>query len=168
MYKKLIILISSIILLSCSFRNEYGRKRFRNNGLDISPNTNENAYKIIDTTKLYEIVSCYDTVNNQPMFSLKKTFLKFYADGRVGEFYEFNSKDVQTLDPKKAESAIYNYDGEKLVIQFYFEHPQGGGFIKNNVFKSSNDTLQLIGRTNLSTYKAIEIPKSFLKFKPDW
>jgi hypothetical protein len=169
MVKKSMCLIILLIFSGCFYtRTQYGMIRFKQNRFSIKPNSNDNVYKIIDTTKLYELIDVIDTIHNQKMYSVKKEFLKFYTNGRLGEFDIYNKGDVKSLEPMKAKMAYYNYDGKDLVVEFYFEHPQGGGLIKEKFYKLKKDTLELMGETNLSKYKIIDIPKEFLIYKPDW
>ena len=169
MVKKLILLALILCMVSCFYtRTDYGNIRFKPNRFTIKPNSNPDVYKIIDTTKLYELVDAINIKYNQRPNSLKKEFLKFYANGRVGEFETYFDSDVRTLDPKKAKMAYYNYDGKNLVIQIYFEHPQGGGLITNKLHKIDNSYLELVSDEYIDKYKILDLPKEFLIYKPDW
>lgn len=168
MVRFVVIFFIVVINLSCFQRKtEYGNIRPNPSRFTIKPNSNDAAYKIIDTTKIYELMDVIDTVNHERMHSIRKKYLKFYANGRVGEFDSFNKDDIGSLNPKKAAKAYYTFKKE-LIIQFYFKHPQGGGLIKEKVHKVSKDYLELIGGNNLSKYKIIELPQQFLVYKPDW
>ena len=168
MVKKAILLALLLCMVSCFYtRTEYGNSRFKPYRFTIIPNSNPVAYKIIDTTKLYELVDVINTkYNERPYF--RKEFLKFYSNGRVGEFGAYFENDIKSLDPKKAKMAYYNYDGKDLYIQFYFEHPQGGGLLKFKLHTVDSKKLVLAGYDNLDTYKIIDLPKEFLIYKPDW
>jgi len=169
MVKKLILLALILCMVSCFYtRTDYGNIRFKPNRFTIKPNSNPDVYKIIDTTKLYELVDAINIKYNQRPNSLKKEFLKFYANGRVGEFETYFDSDVRTLDPKKAKMAYYNYDGKNLVIQIYFEHPQGGGLITSRLHKIDNSFLELVSDEYIDKYKILDLPKEFLIYKPDW
>jgi hypothetical protein len=169
MVKKTILLALLLCMASCFYtRTDYGNIRFKPYRFTIKPNSNPDVYKIIDTTKLYERVDVIDTIYNERPYSLRKQFLKFYANGRVGEFEVYYPSDVKSLDPKKSKMAYYNFDGKDLVIQFYFEHPQGGGLLKYKLYKIDREQLTLTGYNNLVTYKIIDLPKEFLIYKPDW
>ncbi len=168
--KQIIILISICFLTSCSYRNEFGRDRVKFNVQRIKPNTDETVYRIIDTSKIYYEISITDNFRkpvNIPDY--KANYLKFYKNGRVAEFSDVNFEDENSFNPKKAKSYLYNYKKEKLIIQHYFKNPQCGQcFIKEKFNRISNDIFELENDSYISTYKAIEMPKSFLKFKPDW
>ncbi len=169
MVKKTLILGLIFCLTSCFYtRTEYGNIRFNQQKFTIKPNSNNEVYKIIDTTKLYERIDVIDTLYNERPNNLRKQFLKFYSKGRVGEFDAYYEGDIKSLDPKKAKMAYYNYDNKNLVIQFYFEHPQGGGLLKYKLNKLNKEKLELIGYNNLVTYKIIDLPKECLIYKPDW
>ncbi len=169
MVKKTILLALLLCMASCFYtRTDYGNIRFKPYRFTIKPNSNPEVYKIIDTTKLYELVDAIDTIYNERPNSIKKEFLKFYANGRVGEFDTYYESDIEFLDPKKAKMAYYNYDGKNLIIQIYFEHPQGGGLLKYKLYKVDKQQLILTGYNSLTTYKIIDLPKEFLIYKPDW
>lgn len=155
--------------MSCFYtRSEYGNIRFKPYRFTIKPNSNDEVFKIIDTTKIYEMVDAINIKYNQRPTSLKKAFLKFYANGRVGEFATYDENDIKSLDPRKAKMAYYNFDGKELVIQSYFESPQGGGLITAKIHKIDNDSLELINSEYLYKYEIISLPKEFLIYKPDW
>lgn len=169
MVKKILVLIIIFCMGSCFYtRTENGNIRFKPSRFTIKPNSNFDVFKIIDTTKLYERVDVIDTLYNQRPNNLRKQFLKFYANGRVGEFDAYYEQDVKSLNPKKAKMAYYNYDGKNLIIQLYFEHPQGGGLLKYKLHEMHQGKLELIGYNNLITYKTLNLPKEFLIYKPDW
>lgn len=169
MVKKTLILVIILCMESCFYtRTEYGNIRFKPSRFTIKPNSNIEVFKIIDTTKLYERVDVIDTLYDQRPNNLRKQFLKFYANGRVGEFDFYSEDDVKFLDPKKAKMAYYNYDGKNLIIQFYFEHPQGGGLLKYKLYKIDEGKLELMGYNNLITYRILNLPREFLIYKPDW
>lgn len=161
--------MTSLMFISCFYtRTDYGKIRFKSSRFSIKPNSNKEVFKIIDTTKLYELVDIIDTIYNQRGYSMKKEFLKFYDNGRIGEFDAYEKSDIKSLDPKKAKMAYYNFDGKTLVVQFYFEHPQGGGLVKEKLYKIKPDTLEFMSGSLLSKYKIIDLPKEFLVYKPDW
>ncbi len=169
MVRNVSLFLSLFCLTSCFYkRTSYGHIRLNPLQFSIKPNSNNYVYKVIDTTKLYELVDAVSIKYNQRPSSLKKEFLKFYANGRVGEFEVYYESDIKSLDPKKAKMAYYNYDGKNLVIQIYFEHPQGGGLITNKLLKVDNNFLELISDEYIDKYKIIDLKKEFLIYKPDW
>ncbi len=52
-------------------------------------NTNNEVYKIIDTTKIYKLVSVLniDGKNSTYLKEINTYFLKFYTDDKVGKFF---------------------------------------------------------------------------------
>lgn len=64
-------------------------------------NRNNQGYKIIDTTKVYKLTSILNIQGKDSTYlkETKKYFLKFYADGKVGQFFNYNHIN---LNPKKA------------------------------------------------------------------
>ncbi|QSB26512.1 hypothetical protein [Flavobacterium sp. CLA17] len=168
MVKKVILSALLLCMVSCFYtRTDYGNIRFKPYRFTIKPNSNADAYKIIDTTKLYQLVDVIDTIYNERPY-IRKNFFKFYANGRVGEFEVYYESDVKSLDPKKAKMAYYNYDGKTLTVQTYFEHPQGGGLLKYKLHKIDKEQLILTGYNQLRIYNILDLPREFLIYKPDW
>ncbi|WP_394748096.1 hypothetical protein [Spongiimicrobium salis] len=164
-----ITIVLAIGISSCiTYRNDYGRKRFNCCKFTIKPNKNNAVYKIIDTTKLYKIVSSEYLPDHTLNENLNISFLKFYANGKLGRFYSYDKDDLTSLNPKKADLGVYNYAKGKLRIQTYFYHVQGGGFVKNVLQKSTPNVLIFESEKVKTIYKSIEIPKEQLIYKPDW
>ncbi len=162
--------LSLYLLNSCTgYKNEFGQKRFKYNRFTLKPNTNNDVYKIIDTTRLYKLIWSEDLKYNQTLEIANPTYLKFYENGKVGKFQNYDSKDVTSLNPQKARMAIYNYENNKLSVQVYFKHPQGGGLVRDDYsLRQRNDTLTVITEDNLEKYKILNLPKEFLIYKLDW
>ncbi|MCF6348614.1 MAG: hypothetical protein L3J20_09995 [Flavobacteriaceae bacterium] len=170
MVRNLSILVLLLITLnSCfSYKTKYGKKRFKYNKFTIKFNTNNNAYNIIDTSKIYKIISSEEINYKKKLEIVTPTYLKFYANGRLGIFQNYDKNNIKSLDPKKSRMAIYNYTGDELIIQIYFNHPQGGGLVKSKLFRLEEDTLELKSENYLEKYKKLSLPKDFLIYKPDW
>jgi hypothetical protein len=170
MVKKISFLLIISLLVGClSHKTEYGRKRLDYNRLSTKPNTNNAIYKIIDTTKLYRLISKdYDALNKQ----LGKTYslhLKFYNNGRVGQFFSYKESDITSLDPKRARMGIYNYSNNKLHVEYYLETPQGDGLVDYEFnIEKNKDTLKLVDKEYSFSYKEVPLAKDFLIYKPDW
>jgi hypothetical protein len=133
-------------------------------------NTDNEVYKVIDTTKIYKLASVLniDGKDSTYLKEINKYFLKFYSDGKVGEFFYYDDIDVNSLNPKKATIGVYRYSKGELTVQTYLETAQGGGFIKNRLKKSTADYLEF-GDVNYSRrYDKVDIPKEFLIYTPDW
>lgn len=167
MERLLWFILIALSFSGCGSRTEYGRKRLSRVG-SHKLITDSIVYSLIDTAKLYEIVSAVSVSDNKPLNSMNKRYLKFYDNGRVGTFYVYRTDDLSSLNPKRAEIGYYKYNGKNLEIKTFFEHPQGGGWVKELLTKYDNDTLEFISDGILSKYKALNIPKTFLVYKADW
>lgn len=153
-------LLISVLLFGCVTRTEFGRRRLGKRGqIPID----SRVYRIVDTTKLYEILSAVEIPGAKPLTSVNKSYLKFYANGRVGTFY-----DDQSLDPKRAEIGYYRFDGKAVVMRTFFEHPQGGGWINNQVISFKGDTLAVTSQNILCKYRPLPIPVEKMNYTPDW
>jgi hypothetical protein len=175
MKMKLITLSIVLLLLSCSSFNEFGLRRSKLNIEKIKPNNNDEAYKIIDTSKIYKLVNIKITNDERLSYDLNgmnernPKYLKFYKNGRVGEFRNINLNDIDDFNPKRAESHLYQFKKGKLIVQEYFKSPQCGEcFVKSLVSKVSESQIIFTSENNIETYEKIEIPNSFLIYKPDW
>lgn len=173
--KIILLLILSFTILNCSYKNEFGQRRNKFDIKKIKPNSDENVYNIIDTTKLYLEVSLRDTFNyslNTDYNNVLKSnprYLKFYRNGRVGQFEKIDLKDIESFNPKKAESYLYKLKNNLFTVQTYFKHTECGEcFIKKELNKISDSIIELKSENYIQTYMTIKIPKSYLIFRPDW
>ena len=97
------------------------------------------------------------------------SYLKFYKNGRVGEFRNIDLNYIETLNPKRAQSHLYNLKKDKFIVQEYFRNPQCGEcFIKKLVTKNSKNQIILSSEEDTYIYKEVEVPLNYLVFKPDW
>lgn len=163
------------IILSCASINEYGKRRIGFHIEKIKPNSNPQAYKIIDTSKVYLEISTINTFDNSndsernENLKTNPTYLKFYKDGRVGEFDNPDFDDIEDFNPRKAKSYLYELNKDKFIVQVYFNNPQCGEcFVKQELIKISDDTLKITMGDYISTYIKKELPKSYLIYKPEW
>jgi hypothetical protein len=171
MVRKFLVLCFFFTLFSCiSYRTEFGKKRFKMDLSKIKQIQNDSVFKVIDTTKLYETISSFSFGNNNYVSDLKKRYLKFYSNGKIGVFYYFDINDISSLNPKKADIGYYKYHNNKIIMQTFFEHPQGGGYAKSEcvINKNKNEYLELKSDDYLKKYKIIDLPKEFLIYRPDW
>jgi len=152
------------------YRTEFGKKRFNSSLHKITPNKNAEVYKIIDTTKLYRIESSISIVDGTKLNNSGNVYLKFYAENKVGIFYDFDINDINSLNPKKADVGVFNFIDNKFIIEKYFEKPQYSGYLKE-VFlinRNTKEFLELISDKYIDKYKIQELPMEFLIYKPDW
>jgi hypothetical protein len=161
--------------LNCSSLNEFGNRR---NSFDlgkIKANSDPKAHSIIDTSKVYLEILTMNTFDNSndsirnADLKANPTYLKFYKNGRVGEFRNADINNVADFNPKKARSYLYKFKNNKFIVQVYFKNWQCGEcFIKETLNKISNDTIEIVSGDYISKYLKIDLPKSYLKYKPDW
>lgn len=136
----------------------------------------EIVYTLIDTVKLYQEILTQEDYpdSNQKLHQVKsnhirnRMYLKFYANGRVGRFFNYDRNDVNSLNPKMARIGYYRYDKNGFYINFFSKLPQGSGWSKKRLVKCNQDTLCFKGDKLITKYKGINLPKKFLVFKPDW
>ena len=171
----LLLLIITLIGLSCSSTNDFGQRRIGFHYEKIKPNSDPKAYSIIDTSKVYRYLKIQSTItpNNDSIMNenlrANPTYLKFYENGRVGEFRNADLNNIHDFNPQKAESHLYRLKKDKFIIQNYFKHPQCGEcFTRGTLKKISNDTIVIISEDYIRTYIKKDIPKSYLKYIPDW
>jgi hypothetical protein len=167
MYKLFGGILIAVLITGCITRTEYGRRRLTQIGSHRTE-VNSSAFSIIDTSKLYQIVSAVALADHKPLISLNKVYLKFYANGKLGIFYNYRPEDISSLNPKRADVGYYRYKDNQLEINTFFEHPQGGGWVKELVMKSHRDTIQSTAQRVLTKYKMLDLSPEFLIYKPDW
>lgn len=172
--KSLILIVVIALFSSCFYRSDSGMKRLfiRKGSIMVQ----DSIFKVIDTSALYELVNVeqlwYGTV--KPYIDFKKSFLKFYSNGRVATFYYFDDNDKKAIKPEKADIGYYFSKKGRIFLKTHFDHPQGGGFVVEEMISAFGDTLILrSGKQKkedyyLNTYKKIKLKKEFLIYKPDW
>lgn len=77
-------------------------------------------------------------IDDKELIEFNPENLKFYKDCKVGDFYMYGDKDINSLNPKKAEMGFYYFDNNMLTIKTYFDHPQGGGFVTQSFLVEIN------------------------------
>lgn len=116
---KKILFIHLFIYLSCSpLKNEFNKERFKISRFTIKPSENLDLYKIIDTSSIYILTNIYNDGNlkiNIPQG------LKFYKNGRVGNFRDLDLKLRKPLNPKKAEMGFYKYKKKHQLRELVFK-----------------------------------------------
>lgn len=166
MVRKIITMFLAILLTGCQISTEYGKVRKltarKNVQLDIK------VFSLIDTTKIYEQIGAVDTIHNEALQSVKQEFIKFYNDGKVATFSKYDPNDISSLNPKKADMGYYEFKDGNLKTRFFFEHPQGGGWIKGIYKKNIGNDLYMTSGNLLLQYKAHKLSDKFLIYKPDW
>ncbi len=172
---KFLIIPFCILFYSCSHLNEFGARRNSFSFEKIKPKVSDEVFKIIDTTKLYKVEYAEhinDTIvrlESEKNYKTNQTYLKFYSNGRVGEFRNVDLNNPETLNPKRAESFLYSFKKGKLIMQVYFKHPQCGEcFVKKEIIKTSENQIVAINGDFKYTFTKIDIPENYLTYKPDW
>ena len=168
-------LLLNLLIASCSITNEFGNRRNKFSIKKISANKDLKAYEIIDTSKIYKLINI-KAINDEKVSSdlsslneKNPSYLKFYENGRVGEFINIDIEKIETFNPKKAKSHLYSLKKNKIVVQEYFKHTECGEcFIKKILTKNSENKIILSSENYIETYIEIEIPKKYLIYKPDW
>jgi len=166
MVKKIFTIVVILFVFNACFfleyKTKYGRIRFRYYRFSIKPNIDNKVYEIIDTSKIYNMVDLRDVYCDCKSIEIENNlYLKFYSDGRFGEFKNYDENNISSLDPKRANIGIYNYDKGRIILQFYFRNVHGASLINEEIIKIKNDTLELNNGRSLTKYKALPLPKEF-------
>ncbi len=180
---KNIFIFLLVFLVGCfPSKNVFEKPRFKLSRFSIKPNTNKEVFSIIDTTCFYKWIKIDDkdyfinSKSEKQKVSTLKSGLKFYKNGKVGNFWEYDASIVSSVNPERAEMGLYNYTEENgLRIQFIYYHVQSGYFIaKNKLLNKVGDTLVVEsiktaqGGGDIYKYVKETLPKAALKYKPDW
>ena len=168
-----LVIFSSVIFLfnSCIRTNEHGYSRVSPSKFDITPNTDNSIYSIIDTNSVYRLVK-KEFINATGMQECG--YYKFYSNGKVGYYYCFEEDFIKTniLDPKKGHMGYYYFDGKKIIAQFHY-NPWHGSRIQTDSIEIRKDSLIKIHRgvensEIKSFYIKKSIPKNVKRIEPDW
>ncbi|MBE5318008.1 hypothetical protein IM793_02460 [Pedobacter sp. MR2016-19] len=160
------IMAMAVLLSGCQVRTEYGK--IRNTNALKGGEVDTKVFSIIDTAKIYEQVGAIDTAHNETLQNVKQEFVKFYSNGKVATFSNYDPNDVSSLNPRKADMGFYEYKDQNLKVRFFFKHPQGGGWVKGVYKKTVNDDFYMTSGSLLIRYKIRNLPRKFLIYKPDW
>lgn len=167
-----IYILCLFVFVGCySYKNEYGSIRSKINKSNYKKKINKDVYEIIDTTKLYKMVSWISIKDEKAINRINEvseSYIKFYNQGKFSEFNSYKEDNFNSLNPQKSEENYYYLKNKELILQYYFQHPQGGGKIKSKLLNHSSDTLAFISDNTIIKYIAIDLPKEFLIYKPDW
>lgn len=180
--KASLLFFISVILMACtgtkvteeaSQLNESTAISKSKNQDDRSPFDNE-LYKLIDTTKIYRLVASYykydeNKTNAVASYDLKK-YLKFYGNGRLAVFDDFNLNTLDTLTARATDQGHYEYKFNTLYTKNYLTNKSGEQFYNPQWHEMRGDTLSLYSQStkNISHYLAVEIPKTVFVDNADW
>lgn len=136
--------------------------------------TSDKVYAVIDTTKLYRLVARYykydkTKTNVVSQYNYKK-YLKFYQDGRLAVFDEFDLNAIDTLRAQKTDQGHYEYKHETLYTKNYLTNKDGKQFYNPQSHKRIGDTLSLYSQStkDISYYIPLSIPESIFVEKASW
>lgn len=179
------ILYTAVLVLffiGCSSR-KIGKdsERFRKSatqttskGEQTKKSFNSEVYKLIDTTKVYRLVASYyssdkNKTNVVTAYNLKK-YLKFYGEGRLAIFDDFDLNTLDTLRPKKTDQGYYEYIFKTLYTKNYLTNTDGQQFYNPQWHEMRGDTLSLYSQStkHRSLYLPVAIPKTIFVHKADW
>jgi hypothetical protein len=122
---RLSMVILCLSLMSClGHRTEYGRKRTFNFERPRGE-VNKIVYTLVDTTKLYERISSLDDKSHA---FINKIYIKFYANGRFGEFFNCDMNDINSFLPEKPIWAIISMIKKDYRSRYFLNiHKAEGG-----------------------------------------
>lgn len=166
MVRKIMTMAVAVLLSGCQIRTEYGK--IRNTNAEKGKEVDPKVFSIIDTAKIYEQVDAIDTTHKETLQNVKQEFVKFYNNGKVATFSNYDPNDISSLNPKKADMGFYEFKDQNLKVRFFFKHPQGGGWVKAAYKKTVNDDFYMTSGNLLIHYKIHNLPDKFLIYKPDW
>lgn len=152
MVKKLSVIFILLSLSSCCYRgmrNSFGSPR---KIMNVKKLVNNDIYTKIDTTSLYELK--YYITNKGGLIpenmDFGSTFLKFFKNGKVGEFgFGYDHKNYKPIpnykcrrddfNPKKFRMGYFYIDGNEIKMRKF-----GIKFCKRNLFVSK---IEILGDT---------------------
>ena len=164
-----------IIITSCSGYSNTTKRSTEINEIPVAQKTTSNeVYKVIDTTKLYKLVAHYykydeDKVNAVSTYNYKK-YLKFYKDGRLAVFDEYDLNSVDTLRAQETDQGYYDYNYNTLSTRNYITNKSGKQFYNPQSHEVAEDTLSLYSQStkNVSHYISVIIPPHIFVEKANW
>lgn len=177
MGKYILILLAFILMSSCfSSRNQYKALRIPLWRFSVKPSVSSDIYSLIDTTALYFNVR----VNGEDSLdhgrgklvavTESQNSLKFYANGRVAQFWAVDFQKPQSLNPARGRMGMYGTWGKKegFYVEEVSQSPQAGVFLLKDKITAKGDTLYLDNGQYNYMYIKRKIPAELLIFKPDW
>lgn len=124
------------------------------------------AFKFIDTSKVYKRISIISTQYDiGPM--TQTTYLRFFANGRYGEYVEDDSANDNTIQQVyKRENGPFRFENNRMILQYSFKELNAGGtgYAKKILTKTGEDTLQIRGGHYIETYRGIKISDNVIRF----
>ncbi|WP_248326104.1 hypothetical protein [Aquimarina acroporae] len=158
MAKKTVIIISLILLTSCdSYKSMFIFSRFT-----IKPNSNLEAFRIIDTTSIYKEVELVNLTYNTKLNLDKREYINYIRFKKSGEMVRLLTDkltDWQSRESELKRMQRYNYSEKGFYIEYHFHTVQGGWSIwKSKLIKHSNDSLIFRHKNYITKYVRTAIP----------
>lgn len=171
---KPLIIAACLFLASCSFRNEYQSVRVPLSRFSITPNSDKRVYNLVDTsavylhTKVNGGTTIKDNRDQNVLVTDLKNIVKFYDNGRIGQFHRIDLNNIDLFDPKRAKMGIYNYSDQGFVMEDITHSVQAGVFKIRSTISVKGDTLLINNGQYKYEYVKLKIPSAFLIYTPDW
>ncbi len=164
-----LVTVIALSLKSCiSLSSEFNRPRQL-----INPITQKRVpsifFELIDTSKIYKRVYKKENSEKSPSQNTLPMFLKFYKEGKIAIFKGFEPNNVEIINPEFADMGIYRFRNNQLVLKEFIRTIQGSAWVtwKTNLSKNI-DTITFKSNHYVEKFVPIDIPQSFLIYKPDW
>lgn len=168
------IVICFWVVLSCATKQLTPKGDFSKYITNSKIGSKNEVYELIDTTKIYKLVSLYykhdvERLNIVTTYNYKK-YLKFYPNGRLAVYDDFNILTLDTLKASVTDQGSYNYAYKTLYTKYYITNKDGKQFYNPQFHMVAGDTLCLYSEStkNTSCYIPIAIPKTVIVNKADW
>lgn len=166
MKKNLLLLFITIssIFISCAFKNQYGKKRFKS----LLPYSKKMI--ILDSLNVFK---GYYVLRDEKQKPLRKNFIVFYSNGKVGNFLDY-SEDNFDFNPEKAEMGFFGTKNNQNFLKFKTLYPNGYKVSENEIIYLDKDSLIIYIKESATgggfTSKYYKDDKTKFKnfLKPDW
>lgn len=107
----------------------------------------DNIFSVIDTTKIYSTFYMRDTIEIE-----NYKYLQFKNNGKIIYFGKTSYNDsIVLVSPKYLKGEYYIKDG-RIILNEYFRHVQGGGWIKSSVKYKKNNVLYIRSNKSCELY----------------
>lgn len=163
------------LITNCSTKEQLMKKPLQKKSISYTKSsTNNEVYRLIDTTKIYQLVALYykhDSrhTNIVSEYNYKK-YLKFYSEGRFAVYDDFDILKLDTLKAKVTDQGYYDYSYKTIYTKHFITNKDGKQFYNPQSHTMTGDTLSLYSEStkNISHYLPISIPKTTIVNKADW
>ena len=155
--KKNILIIVIFITVSCdTYKSLFIFSRFT-----IRPNSNSEAFKIVDTTSLYKEVQYIDLKYVDTVNLEKRTYLdymRFKQNGKLVRMLTDRITDWEYKESKVNRMQRYNYNEKGFFIEYHTYTIQGGWNIrKEKLVKYTEDSLVFDHKGHLTKYLKVNL-----------